>query len=519
MAEGTRTQVVLRTQVYLNDPDYFCNKSWTMSYNMNTKSWISYHSYLPNFYIGENNFFYSGLNGCCDDNDAGGFQAIAGIIDKQPPMTSTTTTFYPSPTTTTTTTIIDCDLSGKAVLTYCELEGNAVVTVPPTTTTTICQRPSNLLTQFLFIQGYTIGVDPEVIFIASLEDACNAIPFIQYVKDTNDGTLNTFSVYATTTSEVIQIGNIVYYGDSLDCTFVPDGWYNDIALNQVYEVSGGVVVNIASCECGTTTTTTTLPPIIPECCGILISSTDSVYYADQTFVTVNPIDVPGYTTSFGIAMTANYLWSIDTTLEQWDITLNAFTATYNTSIPLPVGFTTSSGIVAIDDNTIIAIDDSVTPPNVVELEIDNPISPMVITPTIQFALQTDRVAIGNPLYIQTGELIIINQDATTYTYYISQYNYSTGVLELDINIGSVDAIALYECNCDIFVTTTNGDLYMIINVAPYALFYLGSNVGISNITSATQVATCVVSSIIENTSTTTTTTTTIAPTTTTTTTI
>ena len=59
---------------------------------------------------------------------------------------------------------------------------------------------------------------------------------------------------------------------------------------------------------------------------------------------------------------------------------------------------------------------------------------------------------------------------------------------------------------------------MIIKVAPYALFYLGSNVGVSNISSATQVATCIVSSITENSNTTTTTTTTIAATTTTTTT-
>ena len=518
MAEGIKSQVVLRTQVYLNDPDYFCNKSWTMSYNLNTKSWISYHSYIPNFYIGENNFFYSGLNGCCDDTDAGGFKAVAGVLSKKPPMTTTTTTFYPAPTTTSSTTVIDCDLSGIAFLTYCELEGSAVITVPPTTTTTICQRPSNLLTEFLFIQGYTIGTNPEVIFTASLQDACDAIPFIQYVNDTLDGTLNSFSVYANTTSQVIEIGNILYYGDGLDCTFVPDGWYNYPFLDQVYEVLGGVVVSIETCECESTTTTSTTAPIIPECCGILISSTDSIYYANQTFVTVNPIDVPGYTTSFGIAMTANYLWSVDTQFSQWDITLNPFTATFNTTIPFPGGFTTSSGIVAIDNSTIVAIDDSVTPQNVVELAIDNPISPTFMTPTIKFALQTDRVAKGNPLYVQTGEIIIINQDSTTYTYYISQYNYSTGVLELDINIGSVDAASLYECDCDIFVTATNGDLYMIVKAPPYALFYLGSNVGVSNITSATQVATCVVTSITENSNITTTTTTTIAATTTTTTT-
>ena len=48
------------TIVYLTDLTYFCNKSWTLSFNMNTKSWVSFHSYLPNYYIGDNNFYYSG---------------------------------------------------------------------------------------------------------------------------------------------------------------------------------------------------------------------------------------------------------------------------------------------------------------------------------------------------------------------------------------------------------------------------------------------------------------------------
>jgi hypothetical protein len=52
--------------VQLSDPKYFCNKSWTLSFNMNTKSWVSFHSYIPNYYIAENNFFYSGLNQGCN---------------------------------------------------------------------------------------------------------------------------------------------------------------------------------------------------------------------------------------------------------------------------------------------------------------------------------------------------------------------------------------------------------------------------------------------------------------------
>lgn len=58
--------IIVKTFVDLTDLTYFCNKSWTLSYNVNTQSWVSFHSYIPNWYIAENNFFYSGLNDSCD---------------------------------------------------------------------------------------------------------------------------------------------------------------------------------------------------------------------------------------------------------------------------------------------------------------------------------------------------------------------------------------------------------------------------------------------------------------------
>lgn len=50
------------TQVELTDSTYFCNRSFTISYDFDTKAWVSLHTYLPNFYVGESNFFYSGMN-------------------------------------------------------------------------------------------------------------------------------------------------------------------------------------------------------------------------------------------------------------------------------------------------------------------------------------------------------------------------------------------------------------------------------------------------------------------------
>ena len=112
--------LVVKKYVDVTDLEYFCNKSWTASFNLNTKSWVSFHTYLPNFYVGENNFFYSGLNEGCD-------------------ITAIAVTEIPSPTTTTTTTVITyCNLSGTAVVTGypCALEGDVECTDCTTTTST-----------------------------------------------------------------------------------------------------------------------------------------------------------------------------------------------------------------------------------------------------------------------------------------------------------------------------------------------------------------------------------------------
>jgi hypothetical protein len=478
-----------------------------MSYNLNTKSWISFHSYIPNFYIGENNFFYSGLNGCCDDGEAGGFQAIAGVIDKTPPTTTSTTTFYPSPTTTSTSTTFDCNIDGTIIITDCSLDGTAIITVPATTTTTICQRPSSLLTPFTFVEGYTLATDPEVIFTGSLEEACDALPAINYINgliDLDGNSLTTFNGNATTTTTELQLNNIVYYGDGTDCTLVPDGFYFAYSplLTFVYQISGGIIADIINCDCGTTTTTTTLVPNVEECCGILFSSNDNIYYSNPLFIPqLNQLDVPGYVSSLGIAMTANYLWSIDgVDITQWDIALSPFSATYNTIINLPVGYIPGLGIVAKNSGILISTDTGVSPNTVNELDI----TAVTAVATTIFSLQADRTSVGNMLYTTDGKLIVINQDGVTSDYYITQYDYATGTVEVDLNIGSLAVTSLYECNCDIYVTDANGNLYVVIKIAPYVLFDLGVNIGISSIASATQVASCVVSSITDTTTTTTT---------------
>lgn len=49
-------------EIELTDTDFFCPQSFTLSYWFTTQSWVSFHSYLPNFYIGATSKFYSGNN-------------------------------------------------------------------------------------------------------------------------------------------------------------------------------------------------------------------------------------------------------------------------------------------------------------------------------------------------------------------------------------------------------------------------------------------------------------------------
>ena len=129
--ENVYGQITQRKIVQLTDITYFCNKSWTLSFSMNTQSWISFHSYIPNFYIAENNFFYSGLNEGCN------LEAIA--VTEIPSTTTTTTTIdilYCSLFGTATYIPLDCGLAGTAVCEDC-----TTTTTTTSTTTTIAPGP------------------------------------------------------------------------------------------------------------------------------------------------------------------------------------------------------------------------------------------------------------------------------------------------------------------------------------------------------------------------------------------
>ena len=470
MEEG-QIKIVTRTQVYLDDPEFFCNKSWTLSFNFNTKSWVSFHSYLPNWYIGENNFFYSGSNNCCSDIDAD-FVVLTGELNRTI-TTTTTTTFLPVTTTSTTTFTIDCDLIGEAFEVQCNLEGTGVITVPPTPTPTICTRPPFLVSYTLY-RGYTITGESFVDTSVSYDILCESFPII---LSPVEKTLTSFTCMSEST-DVLEVGQTLYDTDYLtDCSLVSDGWYFSIeGLLQglTYHVVNGVIVEISYCGCNTTTTTTT-SIIVPECCGTLILSNDEIFLLNPLngYVTYL-LDVPSLTSADGLAITNDNLWIVNNTqFLEWDVTLNPFSAVYNRFIDFPLGYVPGSFTV-LNTNTLICVDKANYPTSIDVVEMD--ITGAIGVSSIKFTLPSINIT-SNLLYTFDNKLVFANVDLVSGDTYLSQYDYITDTIEISINIGALGSItitSIFECDCAIFFINSDNIVYSIRKESPYDIIEIGS---------------------------------------------
>jgi hypothetical protein len=303
------SEYIIRKVVSLTDTNYFCNRSWTISFNMNTKSWISFHSYIPNWYMAENNFFYSGKNDCCTDFD---FEFVAGPLVPNSPTTTTTSTTSITTTTTSTTRIpTDCTLEGQAEEYYCVLEGTAtVIGTPPTPP---CIRPMGLST-FTLVTGYITASPPATIDSTyALEVACQAMSFIYgggFDPDVDTITTITGEAYS------ISIGNTMYaVNGTNDCSCIANGWYftDETAFSgNLFHITSCVIDVITNCtptttttstSTSTSTTTTTTTTAAPVACNTLVTQNDMPAYpfsqtvilgtdTGTSYLTYNSYDIP-----------------------------------------------------------------------------------------------------------------------------------------------------------------------------------------------------------------------------------
>ena len=88
---GVGDFIMEQTDVYvagiLYDEYIGSDASWTLSYSLKTNTWTSFHSYLPNFYLYNDNMFYSwkyGDNGLWKHKREGHYQCFYGDGFRQP---------------------------------------------------------------------------------------------------------------------------------------------------------------------------------------------------------------------------------------------------------------------------------------------------------------------------------------------------------------------------------------------------------------------------------------------------
>lgn len=276
--------IKVREQIFLSDTEYFCNKSFTVSFSFNTNSWISFHSYLPNFYIGENNFFYSGLNNCCSDFEF----VIAQNIVPIPGGSDNTSVTYDecgnpinnlfegdpctSSTSTSTTTLLSCVLGAEGViltppnptttLLSCSFDGNGVVIVQPfvttsTTSTTIFTPTTTIPPVVCAIDiFYNPSAIPVPIGWVDESDACDGIG--QLVVVYVIGPFCPSNIY-----DVFNEGKTLYADATYTTPFNGNNsWMKTVAdanTGQVFLVSTtGQIIQFNNINCdGSPTTTTT----------------------------------------------------------------------------------------------------------------------------------------------------------------------------------------------------------------------------------------------------------------------
>lgn len=225
-----------------------------------------------------------------------------------------------------------------------------------------------------------------------------------------------------------------------------------------------------------------------SCEGIVVQLSDvllvdnlnpgNVYSYDPDTKTSILLPVPSIPSfCVDISHTINKLWipvfnGVASVFREWDITLNPFTAIFNRDL---TNIHFSEGLHAVNDNLLITHELYVVPAEAIYYETDitsNPVS------NLQKFIGEYRFIVGDYILTTTGKIIAIEGIPNTGEQVIAQYDYATGVLELNIDItlvfvyGTSYATGLFEYDSEIYIAglnATNGIIYKIDKLYPYTL--------------------------------------------------
>ncbi len=190
-------------------------------------------------------------------------------------------------------------------------------------------------------------------------------------------------------------------------------------------------------------------------CDILFNFGNTIYgyvFSSNVSTILNPYFDVTPPSGSDIAHTTTKLWLYNgLEITQYDITLCPFSATFNRTISIPSSLGT--GLTAKDDVTLI----STISNNVVQIDVSG-VSAVV---TNMFPVPTGRQISGDMVYTDTAPHKLICTYSDGPTKYVTQHDYSTGVVEVDVIVSPTvpDPFGLFETSGDLYVCNVNGLLY------------------------------------------------------------
>jgi uncharacterized delta-60 repeat protein len=205
-----------------------------------------------------------------------------------------------------------------------------------------------------------------------------------------------------------------------------------------------------------------------DTCSILFNDFDVIYgydYTSNISTNLNPYFDIAPIGGSDIAHTITKLWVYDSSMiTEYDITLCPFFATFNRNITLPHPL--GPGLAVIDDTTLI----SSYLTNIVQIDISGPSA----TVTTQFPMPSGRDISGDMVYTYSApHKLICSYVDNTDTTYITQHDYSTGVVEVDVIVSpTIPApYGMFMNSGDLYVCNGGGQLYNFGLTPPYNLTY------------------------------------------------
>jgi hypothetical protein len=216
-----------------------------------------------------------------------------------------------------------------------------------------------------------------------------------------------------------------------------------------------------------TVTPTSGQPCLDEC-NILLNNGSDIYLYDFVLGTttyLNPYIVGAIPSSADIAHTSNKIFMYtNSIIYEYNYTNCPFSASFNRTISIPLPYILGNGLAVKNNTTLISSNGFSLGAFWYEIDITT-----TTAATNLYYPFVNRNVLGDLLYTTTGKLIALLQDNVG-NRFLSQYDYSSGVLEIDININSVNTpYGLFIWNNQIYMTSGFGQIYEVSLNFPYTI--------------------------------------------------